>query len=324
MTDLINAKDKYRNMETSGAYELKKASFQVVRDAIDRMAACMRIDPKYSALAVTEAGATLSGNAPPSYDPTAKKLRLNRSYVGEYVSVQKNLKEVETGQARVKDEETRLKAGDASKYEIERKGIEFEKKHFDRVVKYFKERVAETRGRLDRDAYHEGYHRLRYLHHPETEQEERINPTRRKVEEALSEFATAVFTGMEKNKILEYIASLEEDPHLGQARVYGTMRQLLAEVEGENLRLKERLGDKAEEKDSIRIAKKTAETIVATADGYRLGFLAALGVESQPEEKKFEQAEQFLKNNDPKQILAQLEKLGEKGLYIYEKSIQEE
>lgn len=288
------------------------------------MAACMRIDPKYSALAVTEAGVTLSGNAPPSYDPTAKKLRLNRSCVGEYVSVQKYLKKAETHQTGLKDKETRLKAEDedANKYEI--MGVEFEKKYSEKNVQYFEKRVAETRERLDRDAYHEVYHRLRYVHHPETEQEERINPTRRKVEEALSEFATVVFTGMKKNKILEYIASLEEDSHLGQARVYETMRQLLAEVEGENLRLKERLGDKVKEKDSIRIAKKAAEAMVATADGYKLGFLAALGVESQPEEKKFEQAEQFLKNNDPKQILAQLEKLGEKGLHIYEKSIQEE
>lgn len=288
-------------MGLSNFLERKKVAEKLAKEALEELVYRLHVDERLAYLPEIKVGKLEGASA--TYDPDRHELIFEKEMIDSYLKAVRELKHLHT--------------------EIEKDqgymGI-----HYNSLIKNQEEYVKNLLRSVKGVAFHEVFHTLRYRMHPEKNKEERIDPTRRLVEDALSDFAEAIFLDMSEEEIVKAIRAYRESFAIQYTEAVSGLSTTYTEAYENLIESMEKLGIKVSDKakESVRREKKTAETAYSIIQGYRLGFLAALGMSGKPKEEKIAKVEEFLKNPDLKHILEELEKLGEKGIEIYKEGIK--
>lgn len=164
---------------------------------------------------------------------------------------------------------------------------------------------------------HESIHAIRYRLFPERSREERYDPNRRLVEEALANLAKAILLDMDKEEIKILIESYQRSTSFME--LFGTIGSSQIEAIEEVYKSLEGLGFEAKKEiENLEKQKRRYKTLVRSSEGYRLGLIAALGLQELPKEQRLDTLINLIKERDTKKLLYELEKIGERGIRILE------
>jgi hypothetical protein len=262
-------------------------------------------------------------DAEAQYDPDTHTLTLKISTINDYLNKRKRVDEL-TGKIRTSDklleryhqgEMDSKKRYHLTLEEYHKKGYESERTRGEDDLKQLDRAIRGT-------SIHEGTHTVRYRIHPEKTKEERHDPTRREIEDAVADLAQAVFLDLDENEIVSYIerykkatASNESSAKLGQINV--KLHGYLLDSD------KNRGVDLEDAKKELEKSRRLYETIQRTSEGYRLGFLVALGIKDKSQEEKMRFVSELVKEDDPENILNRLQEVGEHGKKVFRKNRDE-
>jgi len=294
----------------------EKIAYEIVREAVNELFEVINLDPRYFAIPKVKVREMIDSG---QYSPAKKgTVYLSKNIIGRYKYLREKIEELDKRvENRIKRLEKLYKGYTSERMERSKESqIESIRMGYTSLIRKYKEELERYRRNIKGLAVHEIVHNLRYVLHPEKEELERFDPERRKAEDAIANLTEAIMIGMNREEIIKRIKKYTTELLPTLYKSTGDLIEMDTYFRETIQKVSELLGGKVSERERKEIEKRkmVGRTIKEVIEGYKLGLAVALAIKDLPKEVKLSYLKRFIKSDNPKEILEEMERLKKKAI----------